>query len=211
MEIMQAAASADGSQSRGTSEAASETARPASGANAAVQHGAPDPKVLLPEAARAAAHEPAAARVTDADRLRFIQRVSRAFQANGNQDGHLKIRLSPPELGALRLEITVRDGTVNAKLEAETPAAQQLLLENLPVLRERLAQQDIKVERFDIELMDQQGGNASPESDQQANSDRARRGAASNRAGSATNVESLATVTERTPRVSSNGRLNVVI
>jgi flagellar hook-length control protein FliK len=47
---------------------------------------------------------------------------------------------------------------MSARLEAETPAARNLLLESLPLLRERLAQQDIRVERFDVDLMDSRTG-----------------------------------------------------
>jgi flagellar hook-length control protein FliK len=89
------------------------------------------------------------------DRVRFVQRVARAFQTMGDRSGSVRLRLSPPELGSLRLEIAVRNGAMSARVEAETPAARNLLLDNLPALRERLAQQDIKVERFNVDLMDQ--------------------------------------------------------
>ena len=58
----------------------------------------------------------------------------------------------------MRLEITVRNGALTARAETETPAARNLLLDNLPALRERLAQQDIKVQHFDVDLMDQSAG-----------------------------------------------------
>jgi len=98
----------------------------------------------------------------DADRARFVQRVARAFQAVGKSSGSIRLRLSPPELGSLRLEITVRNGLLTARVEAETPTARNLLLDNLPALRERLAQQDIKVKQFDVALMDRSPG-GSPE------------------------------------------------
>ncbi len=86
------------------------------------------------------------------DRTRFVQRVARAFQTMGDRSGTVRLRLSPPELGSLRLEISVRNGMMTANVEAETPAARNLLLDNLPALRERLAQQDIKVEQFNVDL-----------------------------------------------------------
>jgi flagellar hook-length control protein FliK len=92
------------------------------------------------------------------DRARFVQRVARAFQAVGKSSGSIRLRLSPPELGSLRLEITVRQGLMNARVEAETPTARNLLLDNLPALRERLAQQEIKVKQFDVALMDRSPG-----------------------------------------------------
>jgi flagellar hook-length control protein FliK len=45
-----------------------------------------------------------------------------------------------------------------ARVEAETPEARTILLENLPALRERLAEQGIKLERFDVDLPRQQSG-----------------------------------------------------
>lgn len=104
------------------------------------------------------------------DRVRFVQRVARAFESVGERGGSLRLRLHPPELGSLRLDVTVRNGAMTAKLEAETPAAQSLLLDNLPMLRERLAEQNIRIERFDVDLMDRSaggspgpsGGDASP-------------------------------------------------
>jgi len=98
----------------------------------------------------------------DGDRARFVQRVARAFQAVGKSNGSIRLRLSPPELGSLRLEITVRNGLLTARVEAETPTARNLLLDNLPALRDRLAQQDIKIKQFDVALMDRSPG-GSPE------------------------------------------------
>lgn len=92
------------------------------------------------------------------DQARFVQRVARAFRAVGERSGSVRLRLSPPQLGSLRLEITVRDGSMTARVEAETPTARNLLLDNLPALRDRLAQQDVKVKQFDVDLMDRSPG-----------------------------------------------------
>ena len=85
-------------------------------------------------------------------------RVVRAFEAVGKRSGSIRLRLHPPQLGSLRLDITVRGGLMTARVEAETPAARNLLLDNLPALRERLALQDIKVKQFDVALMDRPPG-----------------------------------------------------
>jgi flagellar hook-length control protein FliK len=83
---------------------------------------------------------------------RLIQRVARAFTAV-RDGGEVRLRLSPPELGALRLEIKVEGSAVIAHIEAETPAARTALIENLPALRERLAELGVRIERFDVDLM----------------------------------------------------------
>ena len=105
--------------------------------------------------APASAGSDAAAHVV---RAQFVQRVERAFAAMGNRDGSVRLKLSPPELGVLKLEIAVHKGELRARVEAETPAAKSLLLDNLPALRDRLAQQNIHVQQFDVDLMDRQPG-----------------------------------------------------
>ena len=47
---------------------------------------------------------------------------------------------------------------MNARLEVESSAARNALLDNLPALRERLAQQNIRIERFDIDMADDSPG-----------------------------------------------------
>ncbi len=91
----------------------------------------------------------------EVDRARFVQRVARAFNSVANRGGTLRLRLSPPELGSLKIEIDVRGSTMTARIEAETSAARSVLLESLPALRERLADQNIKIDKFDVDLLNQ--------------------------------------------------------
>ena len=97
------------------------------------------------------------------DRVRFVQRIARAFEGAGRDGGTMRMRLHPSELGSLRLEVTVRDGALTARMETETQAAKNIILDHLPALRDRLAQQDIKIQQFDV---DYSGGNngGSPQS-----------------------------------------------
>jgi flagellar hook-length control protein FliK len=94
------------------------------------------------------------------DRARFVGRVSSALRLAQQRDGQLQLRLSPPELGSLRLEISVKQGVLTASIETETAAARQVLLENLPALRERLAGQEIRIEQFDVDVR-REGGEQS--------------------------------------------------
>lgn len=101
-------------------------------------------------------HPAAPSTETDAgptvDSPRFVHRVSGAIEAAGRRDGRIQVRLSPPELGSLRIELVVKQGILTAKLETETSAARHALLDNLPALRARLAEQDIRVEQFDVDV-----------------------------------------------------------
>jgi len=87
------------------------------------------------------------------DRARFVQRIARAFHAAWPDGGLVRLRLSPPELGSLRIEVSLRGGVLSARVEAETPAARAALVESLPLLRDRLAEQQVKIDRFDVDLM----------------------------------------------------------
>ena len=100
-----------------------------------------------------------AAKSDAADRARFVQRVAQAFESAADRAGQVRLRLHPPELGSLRLDLTVRNGLMNARLETETESARNMLLQELPALKERLAEHQIKVESFDIQWQGQaQGG-----------------------------------------------------
>ena len=88
------------------------------------------------------------------NQTRFVDRVARAFRTTEGQGGTIKLRLHPPELGVLQVQLKVQGSVLTAKLEAETPAARALLVDSLPVLRERLAEQGIRIEQFDIDLME---------------------------------------------------------
>jgi flagellar hook-length control protein FliK len=96
------------------------------------------------------------------DTTRFVGRVAKAIQTANERGGALQLRLSPPELGSLRLQLTVHDGVMTASLEAESPAARQLLLDHLPSLRDRLAEQNIRIDRFDVDVR-QEGSNGQPD------------------------------------------------
>jgi flagellar hook-length control protein FliK len=102
------------------------------------------------------------------DAARFLQRVTKAFESARDRGGEIRLRLSPPELGALRVEVNMSEHGLAARVEVETNDARTVLLENLPALRERLAEQGLRLEKFDVELSqrepDQQGGNLSDQS-----------------------------------------------
>jgi len=113
-------------------------------------------------------------RTTSADRLsgaqqtRLVQRVARAFRAAQDRGGDVRIRLSPPELGSLKIELRVDAGVMTARLEAETHVARNALLDNLPALRERLAEHNVRVEQFDVDVPDRRGGHLSNTPDRQS-------------------------------------------
>jgi flagellar hook-length control protein FliK len=94
----------------------------------------------------------------EVDATRLLTRVARAFTAARQRDVEVHLRLSPPELGSLRLDVRVQDGTLVARLQTETEEARAAIIDNLPALRDRLADQGVRIERFDVDLMQQQSG-----------------------------------------------------
>ena len=145
------------------------------------------------------------------DRARFVQRVAGAFRALNEHNHTLRLKLSPPELGSLRIEITVRNGQMSARLEAETPEARNLLLDHLPALRERLAGQEIKIQQFHVEVADRQPGGGTFHTGQEESRRREARAASSG--GPARGKPAVSAVeTVRDSRlVGGDGRLNVIV
>ena len=150
--------------------------------------------------------------LSQADRVRFVQRVEQAFQDVNSQGGSVRLRLSPPDLGSLRIEIKVNKGEMTARVEADSPSARNLILDNLPALRDRLAQHDIKVQRFDVDLMDRSGGGPANQSSQQQNPSWQDADPAAARAPERTaSAAPLVVEAAPAPSVSGDGRLNVVV
>lgn len=87
--------------------------------------------------------------------IRLINRVAKAVESTPPGES-IRIRLHPSELGALKLEVKIEQGNMIARLEAENPGTRQILLENLPQLRERLAELGIQVQQFDVDSMQRQ-------------------------------------------------------
>jgi flagellar hook-length control protein FliK len=174
----------------------------------------------LGRALRATADITRGSRSTDApegpqvDPERFVGRVAKAFQTANERGGTLQLRLSPPELGALKIQLTVKDGVMSAALEAENSTARRLLLDHLPALRDRLAEQNIRIERFDVDVrQENSGGHANPRGSnhnpqqQQAEQSDARRAAGLVRRASEVALPEVPAVA---PRISSTG-INLVV
>lgn len=113
------------------------------------------------------------------DPARFVSRVARAIHTAQERGAPLQLRLSPPELGAMRIELSVNQGNLTATIETDNTSARQVLLENLPALRERLAEQNVKIERFDVDVRRDGSGQqnqAAQQQNDQPQQDRTARG-----------------------------------
>lgn len=90
----------------------------------------------------------------DVNQPNFMDRVAQAVQTSSNNRQQVTLRLTPPELGTLQIEIAIDNGTVSARLETQTASARRILTENLPQLKEALAQHGATVERVEVFLAD---------------------------------------------------------
>ena len=83
---------------------------------------------------------------------RVVDYVVRVARANlGRENWQVQIRLSPPQLGTLRLDVSVRQGVLNMQVLAETAEAKHLIDSRLGQLRDALQQNGIMVERLEVD------------------------------------------------------------
>lgn len=112
---------------------------------------APSPAVTAPgvSASAGVTGQAGAVDVEQADPM--MSRVLRGVTAAVNQrGGALTMRLDPPELGRLRIQMTITQGTVTAQFHAETAQTHDLLQRSLATLRASLESQGLTVERLTV-------------------------------------------------------------
>ena len=89
-----------------------------------------------------------------------LARQARLTTRDGSQE--LTLRLNPPRLGTLNVQLTHRDGQVAISLVAASAEAQRLLQRSLPLLRAALVEQGIQVSRMEVTVREPaQGSNSS--------------------------------------------------
>jgi flagellar hook-length control protein FliK len=88
----------------------------------------------------------------DVTRPDFPDRLASAMQSAGHDGRAMRIRLHPPELGALQIEVSLRDGVMSARLDVQSVAVQHAILDSLSLLREALAHQGTQIDRIDVQI-----------------------------------------------------------
>ncbi len=73
------------------------------------------------------------------------------WRRNANGDRSLMIRLTPPELGTVRVELRERDGLISVRLHAEDPAVRQALERALPQVRNDLRTTDSPLQHITVD------------------------------------------------------------
>jgi hypothetical protein len=89
-----------------------------------------------------------------ADRANPAQVLSQVAHAlvsyRGGQE--LQLQLNPLDLGTVRVDVALHGGVLSARIEAQSPTTQQILIENLSQLKDSLAQQGVSFDRIDVRL-----------------------------------------------------------
>ncbi len=110
---------------------------------------------LTSTTARSSAETPAAVQarpVLDITRSDMSQKLSSFIQQASESGKAMRIRLDPPELGSLQIEVGRVNGQIIARIEVDNPQARALVFEQLQLLRDSLQQQGLRVDRLEVEL-----------------------------------------------------------
>ena len=94
--------------------------------------------------------------------LHNLERVEDALkEVSRSKDGKsISLRLDPPSLGSVKVDVSVRDGSLYARIVAEIPQAAQLLRERTPELIAMLRQAGVDVNEINVSV----GGQGSKDS-----------------------------------------------
>ncbi len=88
-------------------------------------------------------------------------RIARGLQnAVSQKGGAVTLRLTPPEMGTVRIQLQIQNGTVNAQFHAETESARSLLHQQISHLRTALEQHGLNVERLGVHTMHSASGSS---------------------------------------------------
>ena len=81
-------------------------------------------------------------------------RLNRGLNSAVNQKGgNVTLRLTPPELGTVRIQLNVQGTSVTAQFHAETESARTLLTQQLAQLKGNLESQGLSVEKIGVQSM----------------------------------------------------------
>jgi len=120
----------------------------------------PSVSVSGEQTAPAAAAGQSAAGMVKADNADNTQlntaRIARGLQnAVQQKGGAVTLRLTPPEMGTVRIQLQIHNGTVNAQFHAETESTRSLLNQQISQLRTSLEHQGLSVDRLSVQTMQQ--------------------------------------------------------
>ena len=82
----------------------------------------------------------------------LVERIVGSVRQSQSTGQQLKIRLSPPELGTLQIEVSLKNGEYTAKLEVQNNQVQKVINDNIAQLRDALAKSGIAIDRIEVNI-----------------------------------------------------------
>tara|TARA_R110002095_G_scaffold195600_2_gene174257 strand:+ start:4739 stop:6661 length:1923 start_codon:yes stop_codon:yes gene_type:complete len=82
----------------------------------------------------------------------LVERIAGTVRESHATGQQLKIRLSPPELGTLQIEVSLKDGVYTAKVEVQNQRVQKIINDNMAQLKESLAKTGISIDRIEVQI-----------------------------------------------------------
>lgn len=79
-----------------------------------------------------------------------IVKAAKVHITEGRSD--IALRLDPPHLGTVQMNVSVAEGTVTATLQASTESARQVLQSDLATLKQNLADAGINVDKIEVSV-----------------------------------------------------------
>lgn len=87
----------------------------------------------------------------NADREANIDRIVRVVRASfAAKHSHAVMRITPPELGSLRLQLDLRGESLSLRIDTSSDVAHRLLLEDVEKLRSGLEASGVQLERVEV-------------------------------------------------------------
>jgi flagellar hook-length control protein FliK len=89
---------------------------------------------------------------------RTMERVESALKevARAKDGKTISVRLDPPELGTVKIDVSLRDGALHARIVAETPQVTTLLKEKSQELVQIMRKLGLQVEKVSVAVGDHQ-------------------------------------------------------
>jgi flagellar hook-length control protein FliK len=99
----------------------------------------------------------------------LVDRVTNILRTSFDTGGEMRVRLEPPALGRVQVDVSSGSSGVTARLEVQTASARQTLLNNISLLHTAITQTGASVSRIDVVLAPQPKDDSA--SDRQPSSD----------------------------------------
>ena len=81
----------------------------------------------------------------------IIRQLTEKFQVSGkNIDSRINLKLHPAELGELKIDLTVKEGSIRANIVAQSQQTLEILEKNIPKLKALLESQGFSIDQISI-------------------------------------------------------------